>query len=190
MLSQTFGVLCVFLPCREPSEIGRLFVFILRKGVSRLSNGKFDKWKSPRGLKKIAEMYASGMSYQSIANKIGCDRKTLNNWINNSAKFPTMKDELQEAAIDACKPLEDAAWKAAKGFEYEERTYRPNADGEMELVEKKIKYAAPQPMLLQFLLKNKKPNEYKDKQEIEADTTVTIRFEGGSGGADWDAISG
>jgi hypothetical protein len=150
----------------------------------------FSAWKSPKGLKKIAELYGSGMSYTAIAKKIGCDRKTLNRWLNNTTACPTMRQQMQEAAIDACKPLEDAAWKAAQGFEYEERTYRPDEGGNMVLVEKKVKYSAPQPMLLQFLLKNKKPDEYKDKQEIQTDGTVTIRFDGGAGGADWDEISG
>lgn len=155
-----------------------------------MSNDKYRRWKSPKGLKKIAEMYASGMSYQAIANQIGCDRKTLMTWIKDSTKLLTMRDEMQEAVIDACKPLEDAAWKCAQGYTYTERTYAFDKDGNRHLVKEVEKEAPPQPQMLQFLLKNKKPNEYKDKQEIEADTTVTIRFEGGSGGADWDEISG
>ena len=150
---------------------------------------KYDKWKSPKGLKKIAEMYASGMSYVSIAKQIGCTRNTLMRWLDN-IQYEAEKRTMEQASIDAVKPLEDAAWKVAQGFEYEERTYRPNKDGEMELVETKVKYSAPQPMMLQFLLKNKKPDEYKDKQEIQTDGTVTIRFDGGSDGASWDDISG
>lgn len=155
-----------------------------------MANDKYAMWKSPEGLKKIAEMYASGMSYRKIADVIGCSRKTLMRWQQDDSKCPTMRAEMQKAAIDACKPLEDAAWKCAQGYTYTEKTYMYDKEGGRHLIKEVEKEAPPQPSMLQFLLKNKKPGEYKDKQEIEADTTVTIRFEGGSGGADWDEISG
>jgi len=150
----------------------------------------FSAWKSPKGLKKIAELYGSGMSYTAIAKKIGCDRKTLNRWLNNTTACPTMRQQMQEAAIDACKPLEDAAWKAAQGYIYTEKTYMYDKEGGRHLIKEVEKEAPPQPSMLQFLLKNKKPNEYKDKQEIQTDGTVTIRFDGGAGGADWEELSG
>lgn len=153
-------------------------------------NNKYSAWKSPEGLKKIAKMYASGMSYESIAKEIGCHRKTVKEWMTTLPNTATMKKEAEEARLKAVEPLEDAAWKVAQGFEYHEKTYRVNKDGELELFEDKVKYAAPQPVMLQFLLKNKKPEEYKDKQEVQTDSTVTIRFDGGSDGADWEEISG
>lgn len=153
-------------------------------------NDPYAKWKSPKGLKKIAEMYASGMSYQKIADKIGCTRTTLKRWQKDNTNCATMREKMQDAAIEACKPLEDAAYKCAKGYRYTEKTYVYDEEGNKRLVKEVEKEFPPQPNMIQFMLKNKMPNDYKDKQEIQTDGTVTIRFEGGSDGAGWDELSG
>lgn len=158
-----------------------------------MGNKKYDAWRSPSGLEKIAELYASGMSYKNIAeNVIGCSERTLVRILERGKTCLETATKIQEAKVQAAEPLKDAAYACATGdYDYTEETYRPNPEtGEMILVERKVKRGQPNPSMLQFMLKNKYPDEYKDKQEIQADGTVTIRFEGGSGGADWDELSG
>lgn len=156
------------------------------------NKSKYDAWRSPQGLKKIAELLASGMSYKNIAgNVIGCNERTLIRWLEKAKECQEMATKLKEAQVEAAEPLHDAAYACATGdYEYTEETYRPDEEGNMVLFERKIKKGQPNPSMIQFMLRNKFRDEFPDKQEAQIDSTVTIRFDGGSGGADWDELSG
>lgn len=115
-----------------------------------------------------------GLTEEQIANNIGISRSTLNEW---KKKFSDISDTLKQSKEIADRQVENALHKTALGFYYEEDMV--TNQGEVVTVRK---YSKPNTTAQIFWLKNRKPANWRDKQEIEqTNTNIEIRV------GEWDA---
>lgn len=140
--------------------------------------GKYHDWITEDGLMTIESWASDGLTNEDIAHNMGIARQTLNNWCN---KYPSIMDALKKGREPVVRRLENSLIKKAQGFEYEEVTTEMWVDDDgqkRQKVSKHKKYSAPDTSALIFLLKNYKPNKYRNyndltKKQIEAELRKT-----------------
>ena len=123
---------------------------------------KYEQWITPEGLLKIEGWARDGLTMQQIADNMGVGRKTLNNWMN---RFPVLASCIRRGKDVPDRHVENALYKRAVGYEYEEITY----NGEDEVVKRVVKAVLPDTTAQIFWLKNRKPDVWRDRHEIVKD---------------------
>ncbi|WP_241461172.1 CII family transcriptional regulator [Streptococcus uberis] len=114
-----------------------------------------------------------GLTDKQIASNIGINETTLNRWKKDH--LPIMQ-VLKESKEIADRQVENALHKNATGFYYEEDMVTNQGD-----VVRVKKYSKPNTTAQIFWLKNRKPADWRDKQEIEqTNTNIEIRV------GEWD----
>lgn len=135
---------------------------------------KYTYWLTEEGLLLIEGWARDGLTEEQIANNIGISRSTLNEW---KKKFSDISDTLKQSKEIADRQVENALHKTALGFYYEEDMVTNQGD-----VVRVKKYSKPNTTAQIFWLKNRKPADWRDKQEIEqTNTNIEIRV------GEWDA---
>ena len=98
--------------------------------------------------------------------------KTIKNWFSSSRADINQSINLCPATKDICDlQVENALFRRAVGYSYDEEvTERVNQDGQEVIVSRKTtrKTIPPDTAALIFWLKNRKPEEWKDKQIVDA----------------------
>lgn len=142
------------------------------------AKGKYKEWLTEDGLMTIESWASDGLTNEDIAHNMGIARQTLNNWCN---KYSSIMDAIKKGRQPVVRELENSLIKKAKGFEYTETTTEMwvDEDGEKkQKVSKHTRYSSPDTSALIFLLKNYKPNKYRNyndltKKQIEAELRKT-----------------
>jgi IS30 family transposase len=132
------------------------------------------EWIEKDNLTRIESWASDGLTNKQIAENMGITRQTLDTWCK---KNKDIFDALKKGREPVVRELENALIKKAKGFEYEEITTESWIDGNGNKKQKATKYkrySPPDSSALMFLLKNYKPNKYRNyndltKQKIETD---------------------
>ena len=125
----------------------------------------YEQWEKDGELKDklilIQGMAREGLTQQQIANNLGISIDTL---IENKKKYSEFNDALKKGKEVVDFEVENALLKRALGYEYEEETY------ENGILTKKVKKQVPPDTTAQiFWLKNRKPNNWKDRVETDED---------------------
>lgn len=120
---------------------------------------KYDYWLTDEGLIKIEGWARDGLTDEQIAHNIGIHISTLYDWKN---KFPDISDTLKKGKEVIDRQVENALLKRALGYRYDEITYEDGT--ETKRVTKEVQ---PDTTAQIFWLKNRKPSEWRDKQQIE-----------------------
>ena len=137
-----------------------------RKGGA---NGKYHEWLTEEGLLKIEGWARDGLTDEQIADNIGIAARTLYAWKNDHSQISHALKKGKEV-VD--RQVENALLKRALGYTYDEitkeRIYREEL-GVHEIAVTKVitKEVQPDTTAQIFWLKNRKPAEWRDKQEIE-----------------------
>lgn len=115
-----------------------------------------------------------GLTDKQIAeNKIGVNERTFSAW---KARFPSISSALKEGKAPVDIEVEDALYKSATGYyitinEPVKLRTEKQKQGEGKIVEERIEYVVkqvyipPQTTAQIFWLKNRKPEQWKDKRE-------------------------
>lgn len=130
---------------------------------------KYTEWLTEEGLIKINGWAKDGLIDEQIATNIGVSYSTFRDW---KKKFPALSAALKESKEVVDRQVENALFKSAVGFIYEEETVT-NA-GDVVLVKK---YSKPNTTAQIFWLKNRKRNQWTDKSEIDVSGTVVFANE-------------
>lgn len=130
-----------------------------------MAKGKYEEWLTPEGLLLIEGWARDGLTDEQIAGNIGISVSTLYEW---KKKFVEFSEALKRGKEVVDRQVENALLRSALGFEYEEEVATPR--GEVVTVRK---YEKPNTTAQIFWLKNRKPNEYREKQNIEHSGTIT-----------------
>ncbi|KKF59474.1 hypothetical protein AF58_01835 [Streptococcus uberis C6344] len=134
---------------------------------------KYTYWLTEEGLLLIEGWARDGLTDKQIASNIGINETTLNRWKKDH--LPIMQ-VLKESKEIADRQVENALHKNATGFYYEEDMVTNQGD-----VVRVKKYSKPNTTAQIFWLKNRKPADWRDKQEIEqTNTNIEIRV------GEWD----
>lgn len=131
----------------------------MQKGVSRVAKGKYQQWLEPDGLLRIEGWARDGLIDEQIAANMGITAKTLYEWKN---RYSDICEALKKGKEVVDRQVENALFKRALGYQYDEIT---SEDGiETKRVTKEV---VPDTTAQIFWLKNRKPEAWRDKQNIE-----------------------
>ncbi|MGM0341603.1 helix-turn-helix domain-containing protein [Enterococcus sp. AZ007] len=125
---------------------------------------KYTEWITKEGLIRIQGWARDGLSDEQVAANMGISRSTLNAW---KKRFPDISDTLKKGKDVADREVENALFKRAVGFSYTEVTQELMDSGELRVTKKVKKQVAPDTGAAAFWLKNRKPDVWRDKQEVE-----------------------
>ena len=135
-----------------------------------MAKGKYEYWLTPEGLLELEGWARDGLTDEQIAYNVGISRSTLNSWKD---KYSDISDTLKRGKEVIDRQVENALLKRALGYEYTETTreYIPELD-EMKTTKKVTKQVAPDTTAQIFWLKNRKPDKWRDKREVEDRSAV------------------
>lgn len=134
-----------------------------------MAKGKYQYWLTPDGLLLIKGWARDGLTDEEIAKKIGISKQTFYDW---QKKFPDFTDSIKKNKELADREVEQALFRKAIGYRVKEvtreREFNPVTRKKELVVVKEIeKEVAPDTTAQIFWLKNRKPNEWRDKREVE-----------------------
>lgn len=139
------------------------------------SKGKYQEWLTPEGLLLIEGWARDGLTDEQIAHNMGIAVRTLYNWKD---KYMQILQSLKSGKEVIDRQVENALLKRALGYQYkeitQERIFREEI-GIFEMTTTKVVTKEVQPDVTAqiFWLKNRKPNEWRDKQDIEHSGEIT-----------------
>lgn len=137
--------------------------------------GKYHDWLTEEGLTKLEGWARDGLTDEQIAHNIGIAVGTLYDWKN---RFPEFSEALKKGKEVVDIQVENALLKRALGYEYEETKVMVDADGKKR-VERIKKQVQPDVTAQIFWLKNRRPDRWRDKQELETtESTKTVIVRG------------
>lgn len=140
-----------------------------------MAKGKYQEWIELEGLLKIEGWARDGLVEEQIAANMGIAVSTLNVWKNS---YIEISESLKRGKEVIDRQVENALLKRALGYKYEEVKTEEWEDSEGNPVEKKtttVKEVIPDTTAQIFWLKNRKPAEWRDKQNIEHSGGVNVR---------------
>ena len=151
-----------------------------------MAKGKYKAWLQPEGLLKIEGWARDGLTDEQIAHNIGISRETLYQWKN---KFSDFSDTLKRGKEIVDREVENALLERALGGTHEVKKHikvkQTYYDGQGRKCEKEeIKevfdevYVAGDTTAQIFWLKNRKPDEWREKQNIHIDGNINNPFAG------------
>lgn len=119
----------------------------------------------------LAESLArEGLTNTEIAEALGIDRATLHNWQNAHKEFFDSVKSGKETPNDN---VEKSLYRRALGYEYTETKITKNEDGVIVKTETTVKQVAPDVGAQCMWLKNRRPQDWRDKQEIKHSGSVS-----------------
>ena len=124
--------------------------------------GKYDEWLTEEGLLKIGAWSRDGLTQEDIAHNCGCSVSTFKEWVN---RFPALAAVYKNARAVADIRVENALYKRATGYDYEEVTREEGPKG--VTVRYVTKHVPPSEVAAFFWLKNRKPHGWKDRKEAQ-----------------------
>lgn len=133
-----------------------------------MAKGKYEYWMTPEGLLKIEGWARDGLTDEQIAKNIGVSVSTLNNWKN---KYVKILESLKRGKEVVDRQVENALLKRALGYEYEEikEKFEDGNITERTVTKKEV---IPDVTAQIFWLKNRKPNEWREKPDYKDTSAV------------------
>lgn len=132
-----------------------------------MAKGKYQEWLTQDALLVLEGWARDGLTDEQIAKNMGIAASSLYNWMNAHV-------EILEAIKKGRKPVdlavENALLKSALGYDVEEETWerkfnRETGEFEMICTKRQRKHIPPSNTAQIFWLKNRKPNEWKDRTD-------------------------
>lgn len=124
-----------------------------------MAKGKYEYWLMPEGLLKLEGWARDGLTDEQIAENMGISRSTLNSWKD---KYPDISDTLKRGKEVVDRQVENALLKRALGYRYDEITMENGVE-----TKRVTKEVMPDTTAQIFWLKNRKPEEWRDRKDID-----------------------
>ena len=146
---------------------------------------KYEKWLQEENLIKISGWARDGLIDKEIAAQMGISYSTLREWRD---RFPALSAALKIGKDVADRKVEHKLFDKAVGFTQKvqkpiklKRTIYENGKKVEEyeyikMVEEEV-YIPPEASCQFFWLKNRKPKEWKDKQQVDANVNGQVSIE-------------
>lgn len=134
---------------------------------------KYSEWLQPEGLLKLEGWARDGLTDKQIAYNIGINVCTLYDWKNN---YSDISNALKKGKEVVDRQVENALLKRALGYSYIERRVKKEFGEVVEetLIEKEV---VPDTTAQIFWLKNRKPNEWRDKPLTDEDISAIEKLD-------------
>lgn len=137
-----------------------------------MAKSKAERWREPEGLLLIEAWARDGLTKEDIAHNCGVHRSTLNEWEKN---YPDIADALKRGKDVADIKVENALFKRATGYTFRETRVEYECGVEIKRIET-IKEVPPETAAGIFWLKNRRPDKWRDKQQVEASVDSDIQI--------------
>ena len=136
-----------------------------------MAKGKYQEWLTEKGLIRLKGWAFDGLTDEQIAkDKIGIGVRTLYEWKD---RFPQIMQALKDGKEIPDREVEAALYKRATGYEFEEVTKEWDATCEKMIVTKRVKkHIPPDPTSIIFYLKNRKPDQWINKDKLEVSGSI------------------
>lgn len=137
------------------------------------------KWEDVKNKLFLVENWArDGLTDKQIAYNLGISEDTFYEYKKKHSEF---SEALKKGKEVVDYEVENALLKRALGYEYEEKTYETSYDERTgksieRLTKRTTKQVAPDTTAQIFWLKNRKPREWRDKQQIEHSGEINNPF--------------
>lgn len=131
-----------------------------------MAKGKYEYWLTPEGLLLIEAWARDGLTDEQIAHNMGVAYSTLRVWRD---KYSALSAALKRGKEIVDIQVENALLKRALGYQYKEvktEEYETE-DGPGKRVTTTVKEVTPDTTAQIFWLKNRKPDIWRDKQNVE-----------------------
>ncbi|WP_304341598.1 transposase [Metaclostridioides mangenotii] len=128
-----------------------------------MAKGKYHDWITREGLIKIEGWARDGLTNKQISQNIGISEETLYKWI---VKYTELSESLKRGKEVVDREVENALLKRALGYEYIETT-REGIGDQLKVTKEVTKQVAPDVTAQIFWLKNRKPEDWREKKEVE-----------------------
>ncbi len=145
-----------------------------------MAKGKYHEWLTEEGLLKLEGWARDGLTDEQIASNMGISRRTLSDWKN---QFLPISLTLKKGKEVVDTQVENALLKRALGYKYteitKEKTFNPDTKQyDLNVTKEVVKEVVPDTTAQIFWLKNRKPETWRDKQNVEISGQVNNPFEG------------
>lgn len=142
--------------------------------------GLYKEWLEADNLIRLEGWARNGLTDEMIAHNIGITTTTFYDW---KKKYPQFAEAVKRGKEVVDIMVENALLKSALGYSYDEVVKERIFDYETETsivveVKRTTKEVAPNPTSLIFWLKNRQPEKWRDKKNIDAAVEVKNPFEG------------
>ena len=125
-----------------------------------------DDWLTDKGLTLLQGWARQGLSNEQISNNIGIHASTFYRW---QSMYSDIREAIKKGKAVVDFEVENALLKRALGYEKEKtRTYlKDDGTGQKtKHVEVTKEHVPPDPTAMIFWLKNRKPNEWNERHNI------------------------
>ena len=137
---------------------------------------RWDPWLTEDGLLKVTGWARDGLIEKQIAKNMGVAESTLREW---KRRFPEIAEALRKGKEVVDREVENALYKSALGFmqkikkpvRIREVEFDPKTGKKIKELEKWVQveeeiYIAPQVTAQIFWLKNRKPDQWREKNDL------------------------
>lgn len=134
-----------------------------------MARGKYQEWLEPDNLLKLQAWARDGLTDEQLAHNMGITARTLYVWKD---KYAQISHALKKGKEVVDIQVENALLKRAIGYSYNEVVRERVIDKEtgeykLEITKTIKKEVVPDTTAQIFWLKNRKPNEWRDRKETE-----------------------
>ena len=141
-----------------------------------MAKGKYEQWLTEEGLLQLEAWARNGLTDEQIAANMGINVATLYRYKQSYCEICNALKR-GKAIVDI--QVENALLKRALGYSYKEITreaqFNPQTEQYELVVTKEVtKEVVPDTTAQIFWLKNRKPDEWRDKKDVEHSGTVSI----------------
>lgn len=122
-------------------------------------------------LARIEHLCRMGATEEEICSKIGVSVSSFNVYKN---QHPELLEALKQGKIDADDAVEAALFRRATGYSYEEvrtNSYADSNDNQRQFRSVVTRELPPDVTAAIFWLKNRRPERWRDRHELQADIT-------------------
>lgn len=132
-----------------------------------MAKGKYQQWLTEEGLSRLRGWKMRGLTDEQIANNMGIGTTTLYRWMET---YEEIRESLKTGKDEADMIVENALFKSACGYDYEEITEELKWDNKtrsykMKVTKKLKKHQPPSNTAQIFWLKNRRAEQWRDKVE-------------------------
>lgn len=142
-----------------------------------MARGKYQEWLLPDNLLKVQAWARDGLTEEQIAHNMGITRETLRVW---KKKYSAISGALKKGKEVIDIQVENALLKRALGYSYNEVTREQVKNPEtgefnLEITKTVKKEVVPDTTAQIFWLKNRKPEQWRDRKETELSGGLDVR---------------